>query len=228
MYLWKCWRDTRWFLLVFIVIAALPMPVAAFATRFRTGIVDAGSFAVQSTFSLIVTVVACAVATVCSIPEFTEKTAHFLFTKPRSRAYFVWMSCLIGFLELLLVGGVNLFIGWLVLAHYRVRFFSAAGPFDNTPQAYVKAAMLAVLVYALTYALAVILRNGLRGLGASLGTLAGFSGVVETVQLRWNVRLPLPAQQIAKLPLAASELIWLLVALSFVWAAQSVVERAEL
>lgn len=123
MYIWKCWRDTRWFFVVFILIAAFPMSFEAFVTRGDTAILDAGSIAVQSCFSLIVTAAAYALATICAIQEFTNKTAHFLFTKPRSRAYFVWMSWLIGFSELIVVAGVNLFVGWLVLAHHHVHFF---------------------------------------------------------------------------------------------------------
>jgi len=29
MYFWKCWRDTRSFFIVFLIIAAIVMPVAA-------------------------------------------------------------------------------------------------------------------------------------------------------------------------------------------------------
>ena len=231
MYLWKCWRDTRSFFVVFIAIAGLPMPMAAFASRFGTAIRDAGPMAFQSTFTMVVMAVACALATICAIQEFTDKTAHFLFTKPRSRGYFVWTSWIVGFTELLIVAAVNLFVGWRVLAHYGVSAFSDAGPqrWDLvSPQKFIDAAVFACFAYTLTFALAAILRSGLKGLGASLGLLAGMGGVSAALQLRWNIDLPLPPQQIGHLPLALSECAWVMLALLFVLAAQLVVERAEI
>ena len=231
MYLWKCWRDTRWFFLVFLAIAALPMPMAAFASRFGTAIRDAGPLGFQNTFTMVVTAVAYALATICAIQEFTDKTAHFLFTKPRSRAYFVWVSFVVGFMELLAVGAVNLLVGWRLLAHYSVSAFSDAGPQRwnlVSPQNFIKTAVYACFAYALTFALAVIFRNGLKGLGASLGLLAGIVGVQAALQMRWKIDLPIPPQQIGHLPLALSECAWIVLALLFVLAAQLVVERAEI
>jgi hypothetical protein len=231
MYLWKCWRDTRWFFVVFLAIAALPMPMAAFASRFGTVIRDAGPLAFQNTFVMVVTAVAYALATICAIQEFTDKTAYFLFTKPRSRGYFVWTSWIVGFTELLIVAAVNLFVGWRVLAHYGVSAFSDAGPQRwnlVSPQKFIEAAVYACFAYALTFALAAILRSGLKGLGASLGVLAGMVGVSVALQMRWKIDLPVPPQQIGHLPLALSECAWLIIALLFVSVAQLVVERAEI
>jgi hypothetical protein len=67
----------------------------------------------------------------------------------------------------------------------------------------------------------------LKGLGASLGLLAGMVGVSAALQMRWEIHLPLPPQQIGHLPLALSECAWIMLALLFVLAAQLVVERAE-
>jgi len=233
MYIWKCWRDTRWFFVVFLAIAALPMPMLAFASSFGTVIRDAGPMAFQNTFMMVVTAVAYALATICAIQEFTDKTAHFLFTKPRSRAYFVWTSWVVGFTELLIVAAVNLFVGWRVLAHYGVNAFSDAGPQTQkwnlvTPQNFIEAAVYACFAYALTFTLAAILRSGLKGLGASLGLLAGMVGVSVALQMRWGINLPLPPEQIGHLPLALSECAWIMLALLFVFAAQLVVERAEI
>jgi ABC-type transport system involved in multi-copper enzyme maturation permease subunit len=231
MYLWKCWRDTRWFFVVFLAIAALPMPMAAFASHFGTVIRDAGPMAFQNTFMMVVTAVAYALATICAIQEFTDKTAHFLFTKPRSRSYFVWTSWIVGFTELLIVAAVNLFVGWRVLAHYGVSAFSDGGPQSwnlVSPQSFIEAAIYACFAYALTFALAAILRSGLKGLGASLGLLAGMVGASVALQMRWKIHLPVPPQQIGHLPLALSECAWVMLALLFVLAAQLVVERAEI
>jgi hypothetical protein len=233
MYLWKCWRDTRWFFVVFLAIAGLPMPMAAFASRFAAVIREAGPMAFKNTFAMVATAVAYSLATICAIQEFTDKTAHFLFTKPRSRAYFVWMSWLVGFAELLIVAAVNLFVGWRVLAHYGVRAFSDAGPqIQNwnlvSPEKFIASAVYACFAYTLTFALAAILRSGLKGLGGSLGLLSGMIGVSVLLQTRWKIHLPLPPQQIAHLPLALSECAWIALALLFVLAAQLVTERAEI
>jgi ABC-type transport system involved in multi-copper enzyme maturation permease subunit len=231
MYLWKCWRDTRWFFVVFLAIGALPMPMAAIASHHGSAILDAGPLAFQNTFVMVVTAVAYALATICAIQEFTDKTAHFLFTKPRSRGYFVWTSWIVGFTELLIVAAVNLFVGWRVLAHYGVSAFSDAGPRGwnlVSPQSFIEAAVYACFAYAVTFALAAILRSGLKGLGASLGLLAGMVGVSGALQIRWKVYLPVPPRQIGHLPLALSECAWIMLALLFVLAAQLVVERAEI
>ena len=228
MYLWKCWRDTRWFLVIFLGIAIFPMPFTALVTHGGTAILDAGAIAMQNTFIPVVTAIAYALATICAIQDFTDKTAHFLFTKPRSRTYFVWTSWAIGLAELLLVAGVNFLAGWVVLAHYGVSPFKTALTADVTPQHYEEAVVYACFAYALTFTLAVVFRNGLKGLGASLGLMAGMVGVVEAIHMHWNIWLPVPPQQIGRLPFAWSEAVWLAVALCFVFAAQVVVERAEI
>jgi hypothetical protein len=48
------------------------------------------------------------------------------------------------------------------------------------------------------------------------------------LQMRWKINLPLPPQQIGRLPIALSECLWMILALLFVCAAQLVVERAEI
>jgi ABC-type transport system involved in multi-copper enzyme maturation permease subunit len=228
MYVWKCWRDTRWFFFVFLGIAALPMPMAAFASRGGAAIVDAGSITFQYAFVTIVTAVAYALATLCAIQEFTDKTAHFLFTKPRSRSYFVWASWMVGFAELLGVAAVSLLVGWRLLAHYGVSAFTDARTHDVAPLNFVEAIVYASFAYAFTFALTAMLRNGLQGLGASLGIMAGMVGVALGLQMRWKIELPLPPRQIGHLPIALSECLWVILALLFVCAAQLVVERAEI
>ena len=50
MYLWKCWRDTRPFFVVFLIIAAAVMPVAA-VVCLSTGLKEFGEGAFQTTFA---------------------------------------------------------------------------------------------------------------------------------------------------------------------------------
>jgi len=81
--------------------------------------------------------------------------------------------------------------------------------------------------YCLTYSLTVLLRNGLKGLGASMGVVFGFPLFAAAIRWRWHVDLLFPPLPIGSLPLAMSNIIWILVALLCVFAAQLVVERAE-
>jgi hypothetical protein len=54
-----------------------------------------------------------------------DKTAHFLFAQPRSRAYFVWVGWVVGFAELLAIAIVNFLAGVATLSHYSRNPFHA-------------------------------------------------------------------------------------------------------
>jgi ABC-type transport system involved in multi-copper enzyme maturation permease subunit len=96
MYFWKCWRDTRSFFIVFAIIAAVVMPVAA-VVCVGTGLLENfGAEAFRSTFALIIMFVALALGALCASEEFAGSTIHFLFTKPRTRAYFLWTGWAVG------------------------------------------------------------------------------------------------------------------------------------
>lgn len=228
MYAWKCWRDTRYFFLAFVIIAAAAMPVAAVATTGTHLIEQIGTPAFQMTFSSLTVIVALALGALSAIQEFTEKTEHFLFTKPRSRSYFVWVSWASGCAELLGVATTNFLSGWLTLAHYGINPFQShlfgALSGDKITQVVIQA----FFVYALTYALTAALRNGLKGLGASFLIMTGINGVVIAADIRWKVHLPMPSEAIGSLPSAASALVWITIALLFIFAAQLVIERVEI
>jgi hypothetical protein len=72
-----------------------------------------------------------------------------------------------------------------------------------------------------------MLRNGLKGLGASMGITFGLQVVAIAIRLRWNVLFPIPPLPIQGLPLILSNIVWILVGLLLVFAAQIVIERAE-
>jgi hypothetical protein len=226
MYAWKCWRDTRFFFLTFLIIAAAAMPVAAAVSTGTHLIKQFGTMAFQATFGMLVTIVAFALGAITAIQEFTEKTAHFLFTKPRSRAYFVWVSWAIGCAEFTAIAAMNFLSGWLTLARYGLFQSHLFGSIRGDQIA--EAVIQGFFVYALTYALTAILRNGLKGLGASLLIMTGLNGVVIAADIRWRVHLPMPSQQIGSLPMAASALVWTVIALLFILGAQMVIERVEI
>jgi hypothetical protein len=121
---------------------------------------------------------------------------------------------------------VNLLASWATMACYSKPFKALFGPAET--QAVVELFLLGLFVYALTYSLTAILRNGLKGLGGSLGILTGVSAFAVLLRVRWNIQVPIPVQKIGSLPLAASYTIWMAVALLFVYSAHVAMERAEI
>ena len=227
MYLWKCWRDTRSFFLVFLIGAAIVMPVAALVCK-GTGLVEEfGANAFQSTFGLILVAVALGLAAIGAIHEFGDKTAHFLFTKPRTRAYFVWVSWSVGLGELLAIAAVNFLAGWLTLLRFSKNPLHSPVFGPVTSQQLVEGLIMAIYTYSLAYSLTAILRSGLKGLGAAMGIVFGLPFLAIAVRWRWHINLPIPTSPIGNLSLVASDLTWTFVALLFVFIAQIVIERGE-
>lgn len=228
MYFWKCWRDTRAFFVAFLIIAAAVIPLAALVCN-GTGIMQEGfgKDAVVSTLGLLMTVITLGLGAIGAIHEFSDKAAHFLFTKPRSRAYFVWVGWSVGCMEVLGIAAVNLLAGSATLAYYHpghflsslidaLKGFDIAGIF-----------IYGAFVYGQTYALTAVLRSGLKGLGASLGAWMGLSAIAAALWTRWRVHMPVPPDRIGSLPILISDAVWILIAVLFVFGAQLVVERTE-
>jgi hypothetical protein len=209
MYFWKCWRDTRSFFVVFLIIAAIVMPVAAMVCLGTHLVADFGTSAFSATYGLILMAVALGLGAIGAIHEFAENTAHFLFTKPRSRSYFVWA-------------------GWLTLSRYSKNPLHSALFGPMTAHTLLDPLIFCLWAYCLTYSLTILLHNGLKGLGASMGILFGFPLFAVAIRWRWHIDLPFPPEPIEGLPLAISSVIWILVAMLFVLAAQLVVERTEI
>jgi ABC-type transport system involved in multi-copper enzyme maturation permease subunit len=228
MYLWKCWRDTRSFFVVFLILAAIVMPVAAIVCLGTRLVEDFGTTAFSNTFVLILISVALGLGAIGAVHEFTEKTAHFLFTKPRSRAYFVWVGWAIGFAELLVIAGVNFLAGWVTLTRFTTNPSHSPIFGSITAHTLVDPLLFCVWAYCLTYSLTVLLRSGLKGLGASLGILFGLPLFAAAIRWRWHINMPLPPEPIGSLPAAISSVIWILIATLFVFVAQLFVEWSEI
>ena len=228
MYFWKCWRDTRSFFVVFLLISAIVMPVAGVVCLGTRLVEDFGISAFSGTFGLILMAVALGLGAIGAIHEFSENTTHFLFTKPRSRSYFVWAGWAVGFAELLAVAMVNFLGGWLTLSRYSKNPFHSALFGSMKADSFLENLVFCLWAYCLTYSLTALLRNGLKGLGASMGIVFGFPLFAAAIRWRWHIDLPFPPSPIGSLPLAISNLIWILVAMLVVLAAQLVVERTEI
>ncbi len=228
MYFWKCWRDTRSFFIVFLIIAAVIMPVAA-VVCVGTGLLENfGSEAFRSTFEIITLFVALALGALGASEQFAGSTVHFLFTKPRSRAYFVWTGWVVGCAQLLAIDIVNLVVGAATLSHYGKNPFHSVLLGSVTASQLTAVLILGLYVYCLAYSLTVVLRNGLRGLGASMAIVFGVPFFAIAVRWRWKINFPIPAVPIERLSPLVSNFIWMLVALLFVFGAQLVVERTEI
>jgi ABC-type transport system involved in multi-copper enzyme maturation permease subunit len=227
MYFWKCWRDTRSFFIVFLIIAAAVMPVAA-VVCVGTGLVENfGAEAFRSTFGLIALSAALALGALCASEEFAEKTTQFLFTKPRSRAYFVWAAWSVGCAQWMAIVLVNLLAGWVTLSRYNRNPFHLAVFGPITKQQIGDVLIHGLYIYCLTYSLTTVLRSGLKGLGASMAIVFGIPFFAIAIRWRWKIYMPIPPLRIGSLPMVISNIIWILVALLFVFAAQRVVERSE-
>ena len=227
MYLWKCWRDTRSFFVAFLIIAAAAIPVTAVVCK-GTGLMhDFGADAVSATYGLLMTIITLGLGAIGAIHEFSDKSIHFLFTKPRSRAYFVWGGWVLGCAEVVAISLVNLTAGGLTLAAYSSdrfwpAFFHALG----------KLPVMDILLYGLvhygmTYSLTAVLRSGLKGLAASMAVMTGYWNFAALLHKLWNINVPVPAERIANLPVTASYCLWALLAAFLVFGAQRIVERAE-
>jgi len=189
MYLWKCWRNTRAFFFAFLVVGAAAMPAIGLASRGTDVMRDVGWSAVSGTFGLVTMVTALGLGAIGATHGFAEQATHFLFTKPRSRLYFVWVGWLVGFMEMLTIAAASVLTSWATLAFYRIRPFSAPllGSIDERNM--VGMLLLGLFAYALTYSLTAILRNGLKGLGGSMGILTGINALGVLMRVRWNIDL---------------------------------------
>jgi hypothetical protein len=224
MYVWKCWRDTRAFFVALAVISAATTPISA-ALIVHTGLHDGfGRSIFISTVAFILFIVALGLGAIGAVQEFTDKTAHFLFTKPRSRAYFVWVGWAVGCVEFLVIILVNLLSGLLTFVHYnKVPLKTALIGLLKVHD--IGLIISTLILFSLTYSMTATLRNGLKGLGASMGTATVVQAAAIGIRLRWNLDI---VQLIGKLPLLVSSVGWILLALLLVFAAQLIVDRAEI
>ena len=227
MYLWKCRRETRFFTIVFLIIAAAVMPATAMLSAGTHFLEEFGRPAFESTLASILLGMALWLGAIGALHGFDDKTVQFLFTKPRSRASFVWIGWAVGCVELLMVGLVNLYAGWLTLSLDGSQALISDAFGSHAIQDYADFFVLSLFTYSLTYAFTAVLRNGVNGLGASMGCGIAYDVLALAARWRWNINVPFPCQQIVGLPYGMSTLFWTGVGLGFVLAAQVVVERAE-
>lgn len=227
MYLWKCWRETRLFCIVMLIFAAAVMPLTAALTTGTHLLEEFGKPAFIFTLESLLAGTALWLGAIGAVHGFDDRTVQFLFTKPRSRAWFVWTGWLVGCIELLLIGLVNLFAGWLTLSRYTSHQLTSEIFGLSSIQDYLDFFVVCMLIYSQTYAFTAMLRNGMNGLAASVGVWGAYDLIAFVARWRWNIHIPFIYERVGNLSPAMSSLFWMLVALCFVLAGQLVVERAE-
>jgi hypothetical protein len=94
MYFWKCWRDTRSFFVVFLIIAAIVMPVAAMVCLGTHLVADFGASAFSATFGLILMAVALGLGAIGAIHEFAENSTLAVHETAQPLVFCLgWLGC---------------------------------------------------------------------------------------------------------------------------------------
>jgi ABC-type transport system involved in multi-copper enzyme maturation permease subunit len=164
--------------------------------------------------------------------EFKERTADFLLVRPRRRSYWVWSWWSVGVLELsamALLAAVTTFGTLTYLTGHVQTWWPLA--------AAVPLALGGAVAYGLTYLMTIVARNGREGLSYGFGILFIDLLLPAAAAYYRNVNLPSVlefmygackwiAGTTRAFP-AGSLLLWTAIALALPFAAQLLLERAE-
>jgi hypothetical protein len=205
MYLWKCWRDTR------VVLAASLLCIGAlFVFVLRQNLVlDRGPFEyLPNIFPVLLGVQAFPLSFVAWLLGFFgvgrdlgERSGSYLFTRPRSRAYFVWCDWGVGMAVLL---PIVAFLALLFGALLRRIIVALGDPLHGSVMIagspvtltfivwlnFVAAFLLAALVFSLTYFSTVLVKHA-KGLIYGAGVLVGYIFLEQVVPHYWpGIHLP--------------------------------------
>ena len=219
MYFWKCWRDSSLYFFVFLISTVVCLSFLGTGAR----VPDAGIMA-----GLLLSLAAIGLGSVVASQEFSDGTIHFLFTKPRSRTYFVWVAWLTGLAELLAIAAVAIVQWWIAFVMHggsgadAIRFFASARQADVAGRM-----VTSLLLYCLTFALTALLRNSGQGLGITLLVVMAIPSLRMLFRMRWHIDLPSPGGAIGSWPIAACYVVWTVVALAMIGTAQWYMEASE-
>lgn len=247
MYFWKCWRESRsHFIAGVIVLVAICSLLTVAAARFggpesiRTGAPPSAAQAWSSAawvvlgswVSLLTIVWGFVLGSHGLGNEFEERTADFLFTRPRRRRYWVWVGWPIGLLELSVVVFAAVMTTFALLTYLTGQVYTwrllAAIPTLTIGGA---------VAYGLTYFMTVVARSGRQGLSYAIGIffivllLPSAIGHYLKIHLPTTLGFMMASSKWAggagkSFPLG-DLLLWAVVALAFPLAAQLLVERTE-
>jgi ABC-type transport system involved in multi-copper enzyme maturation permease subunit len=205
MYLWKHWRETRFIFIVSLMAIALLFVLVASEVAFQGG---PPPNLLASVFAMLLPVQIFPTAFIAWLlgsygvgRDLGEKSGSYLFTRPASRASFVWRDWGYGAAQLfIIVALLNIVIGFQV---YRIMVSSgdalhgslllANGPIKLVFLAAIEsvgAFLVAALVFGVTYFSTVIVKHS-RGVMLAAGSLLGYVILQAIVKHYWpNVELP--------------------------------------
>ena len=187
MYLWKYWRESRITLLVSLSIVA-----ALFAIMYRLhgigNILEAGNG------NLAVAFLAWRYGGMGVGRDLSQKSGSYLFTRPRSRAFFVWNDWGFAMAQILFIlAALNLTLLYFALrwsASGSVRSFDLPGSFAAVTSLHcVTELLLAGLIFGLTYLCTILLKDS-RGNMMSVGILLAYLITEGVLKYRWSLDLP--------------------------------------
>ncbi|ACO32498.1 MULTISPECIES: hypothetical protein [Acidobacterium] len=213
MYLWKCWRESRLFFVLsaalFVVFGALTIETGALHD------LNPHHFGVLVSLAALL-IVACAVTWYFGQTglgrHFHQNAGDFLFTRPRSRRYFVWSEWSFGMLSAVVLTAV-LATWFLIGGHMpmvRVTHTVMTGGTTHTVQTTTAAAMLGIpmfpmvlltglsillfagLLTGLAQFFSLLFRNGGYGLAAGLATLIVYGWANMLLVKYRDIHLPNP------------------------------------
>jgi hypothetical protein len=251
MYLWKYWRETR----IAFCVSLLGVALLLMAVMSEHGIVTSGGPPVQQLPQILVVLLI-----VQSIPlgflgwilgsfgvgrDMGEGSGSFVFTRPASRASFVWRDWGFGMAELLIVTILlNLVIGLQLYKLFAAGVQGGALPASPAASPVLSASLtclvsflLAALIFSVTYFSTILLKSS-KGTMLGAGALLGYVVLKAVVEHYWpSVQLP---GLLPDLPLLAQTVsgvtgsLWLSLALRtalvvvFPVAAQLVLEKTDI
>jgi len=248
LYFWKYWRDTRTqFIGSLIALPALCILFTFIAVKVGdpdamrkaappSSIIRAWSTTTEiivGGWASIFTLIWGLLLGAASLgEEFKEKTADFLLVRPRARRYWAWMGWWAGVCELtvLAIASVGATFATLVFLTGRVQTW--------LPLAIIlPLALGGAVAFGLTYFMALVARNGRQGLSYGIGLLFIDLLLPAAVYYYWHVDFP----SVLGFMMSAckwcgggpgafpggSLALWIAVALAFPFAAQLLLERAE-
>ena len=193
MYYWKCWRDNKIRIIVFVIIG-IAIGCIGFKgswQRQEDSLIRTHDFWVVWNLILFLSqffgsLAALTLGAAGLGEEFPQKTIDFLFTRPRKRRYFVWMGWIAGVLQVATILAIYFAFAFLVL------ICRTKAPFQWIQLFPIAATLIvSLLAYSVAYTMTAALR-GRNGFAASIGLIFIYSGSASLISSWWGIHLPSP------------------------------------
>lgn len=192
MYLWKYWRDTR-LRFIFILISVVVVWVLYVLVQMRrAGHPLAAALYWQDITATLWTFFPCCLlgmgfAIAGPGEEFAQGTSDFLFTRPRSRQYFIWASWTAGAVQILVIVSVYVlaaFLGAIYLTRtvYTWKFLAIILPVF----------IMCLIAYGIVYLMTALRRSGRKGFSTGVVVIAFYFFLEGLLRSRADMRLPYP------------------------------------